>query len=65
MHYLLTEAVKLHSMQGLCHVISDHLICQTILDVNVPFGLLIGDVEVSDVQTMRALSSTLARIGLK
>ena len=65
MHYLLMEAIKLGSMQGFCHVISDHLICQTIFDVNVAFGLLIGDVEVSDVQMMRALASTLVSIGLK
>ena len=43
MHYLLTEAVELGSMQGFCHVVSDHLICWTIFDVNVAFGLLIGD----------------------
>ena len=65
MHYLLTEVVKLGSMQGFCHVISNHLICQTTLDVNVAFGLLIGDVEVSDVQMIRALSSTLASVGLE
>ena len=65
MHYLLTEAVKLGSMQGVCHVISDHLICQTIFDVNLAFDLLIGDIEVSDVEMMRVLASTLASIGLK
>ena len=65
MHYLLTEAINLGSMQRFCHVISDHLICQTIFNVNVAFGLLISDVEVSDVQMMRALVSTLASIGLK
>ena len=63
-HYLL-EAVKLGSMQGFCHVISDHLICWTIFNVNVAFGLLIGNIEVSDVQMMRALASTLAFVGLK
>ena len=46
-------------MQGFCHVISDHLVCQTIFDVNVAFGLLIGDVEVLDVQMMRALATLL------
>ena len=65
MHYLLMEAIKLGSMQGFCHVISNHLICWTIFDVNVAFGLLIGDIEVSDVQMMRVLASTLASIGLK
>ena len=65
MHYLLTEAVKLGSMQGFCHVISDHLICQTIFDVNLVFDLLIGDIEVSDVEMMRVLASTLTSIGLK
>ena len=65
MHYLLTEAIKLGSMQGFCHVISDHLICQTIFDVNVAFGLLVSDVEVSEVQMMRVLASTLASVGLK
>ena len=65
MHYMLTEAVKLGSMQGFCHVISDHLICQTIFDVNVAFCLLISDIEVLDVQMMRVLASTLASIGLK
>ena len=65
MHYLLTEAVKLGSMQGFCHVISDHLICQTIFDVNLAFDLLIGDIEVSGVEMMRVLASTLASIGLK
>ena len=65
MIYLLMEAVKLGSMQGFCHVISDHLVCQTIYDVTVAFGLLIGNVEVSDVQMMRALASTLASIGLE
>ena len=65
MHYLFTEAIKLGSMQGFCHVISDHLVCQTIFDVNVAFGLLISDVEVSDVQMMRALASTLVSVGLE
>ena len=65
MHYLLTEVIKLGPMQGFCHVISDHLICWTIFDVNVAFGLLISDIEVSDVQMMRVLASTLASIGLK
>ena len=63
MHYLLMEAVKLGSMQGFCHVISNHLICWTIFDVNVAFGLLVSNVEVSDVQVMRALASTLVSIG--
>ena len=62
MNYLLTEVIELGSMQGFCHV---NLICQTMFDVNVAFGLLISDVEVSDVQMMRALASTLASIGLK
>ena len=65
MHYLLTEAIELGSMQGFCHVISDHLVCQTILDVNVAFGFLVCDVEVLDVQMMRVLASTLVSIGLK
>ena len=65
MHHLLLEVVKLSSMQGVCHVISDHLICQTISDVNVAFGLLVCDIEVSDVQVTRVLASTLASIGLK
>ena len=65
MHYLLTEAAKLGSMQGFCHVISDHVICKTIFDVNVAFGLLVGKVEGSDVQVTRALASTLASVGLK
>ena len=65
MHYLLTEAVKLGSMQGFCHVTSDHLACQTILNVNVAFGLLVSNMEVSDVQVTRVLASTLAFIGLK
>ena len=59
------EAIELGSMQGFCHVISDHHICWTRFDVNVAFGLLIGDVEVSDVQMTRVLASTLASIGLK
>ena len=45
MHYLLTEAIELGSTLGFCHVISDHLICQIIFDVNVALGLLIGDKE--------------------
>ena len=65
MHYLPTEVVKLGSMQGFCCVISDHLIHQTIFDVNVSFGLFISDIEVSDVQVMRAHASTLASVGLK
>ena len=52
-------------MQGFCHVISDHLVCWTIFDVNVAFGLLISDVEVLDVQMMRALAITPASIGLE
>ena len=65
MHNLLPEVVKLGSVQGFCHVISDHLICQTISGVNVAFGLLVGNVEVSDVQVTRALASTLVSIGLE
>ena len=65
MHYLLMEAIKLGSMQGFCHVISNHLVCQTIFYVNVAFGLLIGNVEVSDVQMMRVLASILASVVLK
>ena len=65
MYYLPTEAVKLGSMQGFCHVISNHLIRQTIFDVNMAFGLLISDIEVSDVQMMRVLASTLLSIGLE
>ena len=52
MHNLLMEVVKLGSVQGFCHVISNHLICQTISDVNVAFGFLVSDVEVLDVQVM-------------
>ena len=59
MHYLLTEAIDLGSMQGFCHVLSNHLICWTISDVNVGFGLLIGDIEVLDVQMMRDLPALL------
>ena len=65
MHSLQTEAIGLGSMQGFCHVISDHLMCGTIFDIYVAFGLLIGDVEVLDVQMMRVLASTLASICLK
>ena len=64
-HYLLMEAIELGSMQEFCHAISNHLICQTIFDVNVAFSLLISDVEVSDVQMMRVLASTLVSIGLE
>ena len=60
MHNLLPEVVKFGSMQGFCHVISNHLVCWTISDANVAFGLLVSDIEVSDVQVMRALASTLA-----
>ena len=63
MHYLLMESVKLGSIQGFCHVISNHLICQTIFDVNVAFGHLISDIEVLDVQMTRVLASTLSSIG--
>ena len=59
------EGVKLGSVQGFCHVISNHLICWTIFDVNVASGLLVGNVEVSNAQVMRALASTLASVGLK
>ena len=52
-------------MQGFCHVISDHLVCWTISDANVAFGLLVSNVEVLDVQVTRALASTLASIGLE
>ena len=52
MPYLLMKAVKFESMQGFCLAISDHLICWTIFDVNVTFGLLVGDVEVLDVEMM-------------
>ena len=65
MHCLLMEAVKLSSMPGFCHVITNHLTCWTIFDVNVALGLLISDVEVLDVQMMRVLASTLASIGLE
>ena len=65
MHYLLMEAIKLGSMQGFCHLISDHLICWIIFDVDVAFGLLIGNVEILDVQMMRVLASTLASVGLE
>ena len=62
---LLMEVVKLGSVQGFCHVISNHLICQTIFDVNVAFGLLVSNIEVLVFQVMRALASTLASIGLE
>ena len=65
MHNLQPEVVKLGSVQGVCHIISNHLICQTISDVNVAFGLLICDIEVSDVQVTRALTSTLVSVGLE
>ena len=59
------EVDKLGSVLWFCHVISDHLICLTISDVNVAFGLLVSNVEVSGVQVMRALASSLASIGLE
>ena len=65
MHNLLPELVKLGSKQAFCHVISDHLVCWTVSDVNEAFGLLVGNVEVSDVQEMRVLASTLASVGLE
>ena len=65
MHSLLMGSVELGSMQGFCHVIADNLICWTIFDVNVTFGLLIGDIEVLDVQMMRALASTHVSVGLE
>ena len=59
MHYLLTEALKLGSMQGFCHVISDHLVCQTIFDVSVAFGLLVRDIEVvKDTQNLYTFCSS-------
>ena len=61
MHYLLMEVIKLGSVQGFCHVISYHLICQTIFDVNVAFGFW----SVMDVQMKRALASTLASISFE
>ena len=65
MHNLQAELVKLGSVQGFCHVISNYLICRTIYDVNVAFGLLVSNVEVSDAQVTRALASALASIRLK
>ena len=65
MHYLLIEAVELGSMQGFCHVISNHLVCWTIFNVNVAYALFISDVEILDVQMTRTLASTLASIALK
>ena len=65
MHYLLMEVVRLDSVQGFCHVISNHLIHWTIFDVNMAFGLLVSNVEVLDVQVMRVLTSTLASIGIE
>ena len=65
MHYLLLEVVKLGSVQGFCHVISDRLICQTIFEVNVAFGLLMSNIEVSYVQMTRVLASTLVSVGLE
>ena len=65
MHYLLTEAIKLGSMQGFCHVISDHLICWTIFNVNVTFGLLISNIEVLDIEITRVIAGTLASVGVK
>ena len=65
MHNLLPEFVKFGSVQGFCPVISDHLVCWTISDVNVAFGLLVCNIEVLDVQVMRGLASTLASVGLK
>ena len=65
MHYLLMEAIKLGSMQGFCRVISNHLICWTIFNVNVTFGLLIGNVEALDVEMMTVLAGTLVSVDLK
>ena len=65
MHNLLLAVVKLGSMQSFCHVISIHLVCWTISNVNGAFGLLISNVEVSDVKVMRALASTHVSVGLK
>ena len=65
MHNLLLEVVKLGSVQGFCHVISIHLVWWTISDVDMAFSLLVGDIEVSDVQVMRMLASTLASVGLE
>ena len=65
MHNLLPEVVKLGSVQGFCLVISDHLICWTISDVNVTFCLLVSNIEVLDVQVTRVLASTLASVGLE
>ena len=59
------EVVKLGSVQRFCHAISDHLIHWTIFDVNVTFGLLVGNVEVSDVQVTRALANTLVSVVLE
>ena len=65
MHTLLPEVVRIGSVQGFCHVISNHLVCWTISDVNVTFGLLIYEIEVLDVKVMRALACTLVSISLK
>ena len=65
MHNMLLEVVKLGSMQGFCHVVSNLLVCWTISDVNVAFGLLVSNIEVLDVQVTRVLASTLASIGLE
>ena len=59
------EAVKLGSMQGFCHVSSDHLVCWKIFNVNVAFVLFISDIEVSDVQMTRALAGTLVSVGFE
>ena len=64
MHYLLMEAIKIGSMQRSCHVLPGHLICWTMFNVNMSFGLLINNVEVSDVEMSRVLGCTPMSIGL-
>ena len=61
-HYLSAELLVFGSMQGLGEVITQHLVCWTVLDRDVPLLLLISNKEVSDVQVPGSFPSTLALI---
>ncbi len=64
-HDNLAKSLKLGSNQRLCHVISNHLLSWTLLNLNVVAWDQIGDVEVLDVEVSCMLSRACFSIFFK
>ena len=64
-NYVVSKVPKLCSLHWICHEISPHLICWTILDLNILFFNLICHEKVTNIQRLDSITCTPFIINLQ